>query len=94
MIVIRCPYCREERTEEELRYGGEAEILRPTPPEDASDAEWTEYLYFRSNPRGLHQERWCCAAGCGQWFKVSRDTLGHEVLEVVPFDQNLAQAKV
>jgi sarcosine oxidase subunit delta len=94
MIVIRCPYCHEDRTEEELRFGGEAEIVRPNPPEEASDAAWTEYLYFRNNPKGLHQEHWCCATGCGQWFKVARDTVSHDVLEVVPFDHELTQGVV
>ena len=53
MIVIRCPYCKEERHEEELTFGGEAEIVRAIDPEKASDEEWTEYLYFRTNPKGV-----------------------------------------
>lgn len=86
MILIQCPYCREQRTEDELTYGGEAGILRPEVPEAASDEDWTEYLFFRTNPKGILAEQWCCSAGCGQWFKVARHTVTHEVIEVVPFD--------
>jgi len=86
MIVIQCPYCREERTEEELTFGGEAEIVRPLKPEEVSDKVWTEYLYFRSNPKGIAQEQWCCSGGCGQWFKVARHTVSHEILQVLRYD--------
>jgi sarcosine oxidase subunit delta len=84
LLVIRCPFCRELRYEEELRYGGEANVVRPARPESATDASWTDYLYFRANPCGELRERWCCAAGCGQWFEVVRDTVSHRVIEVVP----------
>ncbi len=89
MIVIRCPYCSEERHEEELTYGGEADIVRPLEPQNATDEQWTDYLYFRTNPKGVHHEQWCCSGGCGQWFKVARHTVSHEVLEVVTFDRKL-----
>jgi sarcosine oxidase subunit delta len=89
MIVIRCPYCQELRTEEELTYGGEAGVARPD-PDKASDIEWTDYLFMRRNPKGMHQEQWCCAAGCGQWFKVVRHTVTHEVTEILRFDDPFA----
>ena len=85
MIVLRCPYCHEQRTEEELTYGGEADIARPDLT--ASDTQWTDYLFMRKNPKGAHQEQWCCSAGCGQWFKVSRHTVTHEVTQIVRFDE-------
>lgn len=90
MIVINCPYCGQDRHEEELTYGGEAEIIRPVDPATVSDETWTDYLYFRNNPKGIHHEQWCCSAGCGQWFKVARDTVSHAVLEVVTFDKRLS----
>jgi len=92
MIVIRCPYCHEQRTEEELTYGGEANIARP-PFDKSSDLEWTDYLFMRTNPKGLHEEQWCCAAGCGQWFKVVRHTVTHEVTEVLRYDQPFSTAR-
>ncbi|TIS01342.1 MAG: sarcosine oxidase subunit delta, partial [Mesorhizobium sp.] len=30
MLLIRCPYCEEERPELEFRNAGEAHIARPT----------------------------------------------------------------
>jgi sarcosine oxidase, subunit delta len=86
MIILRCPYCREQRTETELTYGGEAHIVRPPDREFVSDEQWTDYLFMRSNAKGLLIEQWCCAFGCGQWFKVLRNTVTHEVLHVVRFD--------
>lgn len=91
MIVIRCPYCRELRSEEELEYGGEADIVRALHPDAESDADWTGYLYFRKNTKGLHFEQWCCRDGCGQWFKVARDTATHEIFEVLPFAVRFAR---
>jgi len=85
VIVLRCPYCRELRPEEELEFGGEAEVLRAPRPEEASDSEWAAYLYLRKNTKGLHLEQWCCRDGCGQWFKIARDTVTHRVAEVLPF---------
>lgn len=85
MIVIQCPYCLEQRTEEELQYGGEADLARP--PETCSDTEWTDYLFMRRNTKGVHYEQWCCSGGCGQWFKVARHTVSHEVAQVLKFDQ-------
>jgi sarcosine oxidase subunit delta len=90
VLVIRCPYCRELRSEEELEYGGEADIVRATQPDAASDAAWAGYLYLRQNTKGLHFEQWCCRDGCGQWFKVARDTVTHRVAEVLPFEDHFA----
>jgi sarcosine oxidase subunit delta len=87
MIVIRCPYCGEQRTEEELTYGGEAGIARPS--ENACDEAWTDYLFMRANPKGALAEQWCCSAGCGQWFKVVRHTVTHEISEVRRYDEVL-----
>lgn len=89
MLIITCPYCREERTESELTFGGEAEVIRPAVPDAVSDEKWTEYLYFRDNARGAQAEQWCCSGGCGQWFKVVRNTVNHEVLRVVPYHHRL-----
>ena len=74
MLLIHCPYCRMDRPELEFRYGGEAHIARPGNSHDLSDEQWAEYLYIRSNPRGLHAERWRHARGCGRFFNALRDT--------------------
>ena len=57
MLLITCPWCGE-RPELEFRHGGEAHIARPADPSLLSDEEWADFLYKRSNVRGLHAERW------------------------------------
>lgn len=58
----------------EFSYGGEAHIARPTEAAALSDAEWADFLYMRSNVRGLHAERWRHTHGCGRFFNALRDT--------------------
>ncbi len=79
MLRIECPWCGV-RDEPEFSYGGEAHVARP--PENCGDEEWAQYLFFRSNPKGGHPERWCHSQGCGQWFNVLRDTATHDILAV------------
>ena len=37
---------------------------------------------MRSNPKGLHFERWRHTHGCGRWFNVARDTVSDQILKV------------
>ena len=69
MLLIPCPYCGA-RPEIEFRYGGEAHIARPADPAAVDDAEWADFLYMRSNPKGLHAERWRHIHGCGRFFNA------------------------
>jgi len=82
MLLIRCPYCGMERPELEFSYGGEAHIARPADPAAASDAEWADYLYFRTNPKGVIAERWRHVFGCGRFFNCLRDTASDRILAV------------
>ena len=75
MLLIRCPYCDAERPEVEFVYAGEAHIARPEDPSKLSDEAWRDYLFIRSNPRGLHYERWRHTHGCGRFFNAARDTV-------------------
>ena len=84
MLRIRCPHCGEARSEEEFTCAGEAHIRRPPDPAARSDAEWGDYLHWRTNPRGPHREMWFHTAGCGRYFNVRRDTVSYEILEVYP----------
>lgn len=77
MLYIKCPWCGW-RDESEFSYGGEAHIVRPRDPDALSDAEWADYLFMRTNPRGLHRERWVHTAGCRRWFNAIRDTETYE----------------
>ena len=85
MLIIECPHCGP-RSEEELTWGGQGGIMRPAEPHKADDTTWTDYLFFRSNPKGVQFEQWCCSAGCGRWFKVARHTVTHAILGSWPYD--------
>ena len=75
MLLIRCPYCEAERPEVEFTYAGEAHISRPADPSALNDEEWRDHLFTRSNPRGLHFERWRHQHGCSRFFNAVRDTV-------------------
>ena len=79
MLLIHCPYCEMERPELEFRYGGEAHIARPTDPSALTDDAWAAYLYLRSNPKGMHAERWRHIHGCGRFFNALRDTVSDRI---------------
>jgi sarcosine oxidase, subunit delta len=77
MLLIRCPYCEMERPETEFRYGGEAHLTRPAAT--ASDEEWSAFLFYRTNDKGPHAERWRHASGCGRFFNCVRDTVSDKI---------------
>jgi sarcosine oxidase subunit delta len=75
VLLITCPYCEAVRPELEFTYAGEAHIARPADPSTLTDEQWRDHLYIRSNPRGLHAERWRHQHGCGRFFNAVRDTV-------------------
>lgn len=79
MLRIPCPWCGV-RDEQEFRFGGESHMTRPGLA--STDLEWSDYLFNRGNPKGVHFERWCHSCGCEQWFNVARDTVTHEIVAV------------
>ena len=81
MLHIDCPWCGL-RAESEFSYGGEAHIARPADPYALSDDQWADYLFNRSNPKGLHREQWCHSHGCRCWFNVERDTVSNRIVSV------------
>ena len=81
MLLIDCPWCGP-RDETEFGYGGEAHIARPENPEKLSDEDWGDYVFMRSNVKGVLLERWCHSHGCRRWFNVARDTVSYRILAV------------
>ena len=79
MLLIPCPYCGE-RPELEFRCGGEAHIARAPDPSAIGDAAWSEFLFYRGNPKGAHAERWNHAHGCQRWFNAIRDTMSDRIV--------------
>lgn len=87
MLHIYCPHCGELREEEEFHCMGEAHIARPADPDNCTDEEWGEYVFFRQNPRGIHHEIWNHSTGCRKFFNVTRDTQTYEIKEVYKIDE-------
>ena len=80
MLLIACPYCGP-RPEIEFRCGGEAHIARAADPARIDDFDWASFLFYRTNPKGVHFERWLHAHGCQRWFNVLRDTASDQVVD-------------
>jgi sarcosine oxidase subunit delta len=74
MLLIPCPWCGS-RPENEFHNAGEAHIVRPPDPASVDDATWANFLYMRTNPKGMHAERWRHIHGCGRFFNCRRDTV-------------------
>ena len=75
MLLIRCPYCEEERPELEFRHAGEAHIARSAEMSELSDEEFEKFFFIRQNPKGLIFERWRHIHGCGRFFNAVRDSV-------------------
>lgn len=75
MLLIHCPYCRENRPEVEFANAGEAHIARPADIVSTSAEEFEAFLFIRANPKGLHFERWRHIRGCARFFNAARDTV-------------------
>jgi sarcosine oxidase subunit delta len=73
MLLIDCPYCGK-RPEIEFTYGGQAHLVRPAQPGELDDQAWADFLYMRTNTKGVYAERWRHAHGCGRFFNAVRDT--------------------
>jgi sarcosine oxidase, subunit delta len=79
MLLIPCPWCGP-RPELEFRHGGQAHVIRPADPHLVSDEAWADFLYLRSNSKGIHPERWRHVHGCGRFFNCARDTVTDRIV--------------
>ena len=75
MLLIRCPWCKEDLPELEFRHAGEAHIARPTDLASIPDADFEKFFFIRSNPKGIVFERWRHVHGCARFFNAVRDTV-------------------
>ncbi|RAX16441.1 sarcosine oxidase subunit delta family protein [Pseudarthrobacter sp. AG30] len=83
MLLIPCPNCGP-RDETEFHYGGQAHVPYPENPNELTDTEWSRYLFYRENPKGIFAERWVHSTGCRQWFNMLRDTVSYDIQAVYP----------
>lgn len=86
MLLVPCPICGP-RPETEFHYGGEAHIARPSEPSALNDAEWAEYLFYRTNKAGVHAERWLHTQGCARWFNALRRTDSDAFVKTYPMGE-------
>lgn len=82
MLLIRCPYCEEERPELEFRHAGQAHVERSGEIATVSDDDFEGYFFIRANPKGIVFERWRHMHGCGRFFNAARDTVTDKFLKV------------
>ncbi|MFE4195736.1 sarcosine oxidase subunit delta [Paenarthrobacter sp. NPDC056912] len=93
MLLISCPNCGQ-RDETEFHYGGQAHIAYPESPNDLTDREWAEYLFYRENTKGTFAERWVHSTGCRQWFNMLRDTVSYDIHSIYAMGQPRPDIKV
>ena len=86
MIIINCPYCGA-RDQSEFSNGGEAHVVRPENPQILTDKVWGEYVFYRSNPKGIFYERWVHTHGCRKWFNAVRNTSTDEIIKIYTLDE-------
>ncbi|MFW0774243.1 sarcosine oxidase subunit delta [Paenarthrobacter nitroguajacolicus] len=86
MLLISCPNCGP-RDETEFHYGGQAHIAYPENPNELTDREWAEYLFYRENTKGTFAERWVHSTGCRQWFNMLRDTVSYDIHSIYAMGQ-------
>jgi sarcosine oxidase, subunit delta len=80
MLLIRCPYCEEERPELEFRNMGEAHVARSSDLANQSDEDFEKFLYIRDNPKGVNYERWRHVHGCARFFNAARHTVSDKFI--------------
>jgi sarcosine oxidase subunit delta len=78
---IACPYCGE-RSLDEFVYSGDATVKRPDFASPTAMADFTRYVYERTNTPGQHRELWYHAAGCHAWLVVTRNVSTHAISSV------------
>ena len=68
MLLIPCPYCGAAAGDRVPLWRRGAYRARRSIPSQLDDAAWADFLYMRTNPKGLHAERWRHMHGCGRFF--------------------------
>ena len=80
MLLIHCPYCKEDRPELEFHGAGEAHIARPENIAEISDADFEKFFFIRENQKGLVFERWRHLSGCGRFFNAVRHSVSDKFI--------------
>lgn len=78
--LIDCPHCGSRPTSE---FAPRGEVPPPRPDDDAPLARWVDYAYLRTNPKGVLAEHWHHVQACRRWLIVTRNTVTHEIIDVI-----------
>ena len=67
----------------EFVYLGDVNLIDRPDGMTASEGEMHDWAYLRDNPAGEHRELWYHEQGDRSWLVVTRNTLTHEITDVV-----------
>ena len=81
MLLIHCPYCKQDLPELEFRGAGEAHVARPTGMASISEAAFEAYFFLRDNHKGIVFERWRHVHGCGRFFNAVRHSVSDKFIK-------------
>lgn len=80
MKIMVCPL-NGPRNMSEFVYGGEVKDMPD--PNNCSDIEWADYVFFSDNGIGIVREWWLHAAS-SYWFIAERHTGTDEIVKTYP----------
>ena len=80
MKIMPCPL-NGPRGISEFAYGGE--VVQEPDPDQASQAEWADYVFLDRNSAGVVREWWYHVAS-DYWFIAERDRASDEILRTYP----------
>ncbi len=87
MVLAHNPICinpNGPREASEFTILGDACLIsRPDWTADDAQDSFFDYQYLRDNPAGIHRELWFHEYGDRSWLVITRNTLTHEILDVV-----------
>lgn len=76
MKIMPCPL-NGPRNISEFVYGGD--VRKMPKPNECSDKEWSEYVFYTDNRGGVVTEWWLHAPS-GYWFIAERHTISDEII--------------
>ena len=76
MKIMHCPL-NGPRNISEFVYGGD--VRQMPKPDDCTDKEWAEYVFYSDNRAGVVSEWWLHAPS-GYWFIAERHTVTDDIV--------------
>ena len=80
MKIMPCPLTGP-RNISEFAYGGE--VVEMPDADQASAAEWADFVFLHENAAGVVRE-WWCHVPTAYWFIAERDTISDTIIRTYP----------